>query len=140
MLSDDDLKAYALRLYERRAEGIFIRVADAQIGDWEPLENQCHANVTTWCQKCSHEKPVRGWIYIDFITQPYLGAPPHVQFISHSVIENEEGELFDITPTSVSTPYPFIRAEESEAEFEKFVEALNAGGVKNLFYYPCEST
>ena len=52
------------------------------------------------------------------------------------MVENEHGELFDITPSRSSTQYPFIRAEENEADYVKIIEALNARGVEYLYFYP----
>ena len=138
MLSDDELTAYALRLYERRAEGIITRVARAQIGDWVPTEHECHDNVTTWCHHYSDHRPVCGWVYFDFVKVRWPGDAPFVRFNMLSVIETEHGELVDITPSRASTQYPFIRAEESEADYERIIEALKARGVEYLNYYPGE--
>ena len=115
-----DIDAYAARLYERRSEGIITGVAQASIGDWTPSGHDCHANVTDWCEHHPGHIPVRGWLYFNFDN-----LLPIVRFNAHSVIENEKGELFDITPSKASQRYPFIRAEESEEEFAFLVEELN---------------
>ena len=120
ILDNFDIEAYAARLYERRSEGIITGVAEASNDDWTPSKNECHANVTDWCEHYLGHKPVRGWLYFDFDN-----LLPIVRFNAHSVIENENGELFDITPSKASQRYPFIRAEESEEEFAFLVEELN---------------
>ncbi len=48
---------------------------------------------------------------------------PIVLFNAHSVVRNERGELWDITPTKATSPYPFLIAEESEEEYAKFIKA-----------------
>ena len=120
ILDNFDIDAYAARLYERRSEGVITGVAQASIEDWTPSGHDCHANVTDWCEHYLGHKPVRGWLYFDFSKPMSV-----VRFYAHSVIENEKGELFDITPSKASQQYPFIRADESEEEFAYLVEELN---------------
>jgi hypothetical protein len=90
---------------------------EVTIGDWRPEPKACHANVTTVCQSQPDYKPVRGWLYFDF-----AGALTHVKFLAHSAVRAPNGELWDITPTSVKTRYPFIAATESEDDYAKLVE------------------
>lgn len=105
------------RLYARRGEAVITKFAKAQIGDWKPNEHECHGNVTTWCEHHGKHKPVRGWLFFD-----YEDILPHVRFTAHSVIEDESGDLVDITPSRASQPYPFIRAEEDDETFASLVE------------------
>ena len=127
MLTDEELAEIARRLYARRTEGVITRLAKAPpIENWRAREHECHWNVTNWCAFHPEHKPVRGWLYFPLL----------VQFNTHSVIENEDGELVDITPTRSSDQYPFIRAEEDEAGYIKIIEALNARGVEYLDYTP----
>jgi len=39
------------------------------------------------------------------------------RFIPHSVVEDEDGVLFDITPSRASRRYPFLRDELTEEEY-----------------------
>ena len=125
MLTDEDLAAYAAQLYRRRAEGVIVRPATVQIGDWTPDEHECHGNVTTLCEVSSNHSPVRGWLYFDF-----GGFLAYVRFNTHSVVIDEHGELLDITPTRASERYPFIRAEEGEKEYANLIEALGRRDLK----------
>ncbi len=117
MNQDTDITAYAKRLYERRTEGIMLKWADASIGEWKPEPKMCHDNVTTFCENNPSFRPIRGWLYIDF-----LGMIGYVNFIAHSAINSPDGELYDITPSNATQQYPFILAEESEAEYAALVE------------------
>ena len=112
-----DTQEIGRRLYARRKEGVVTKIASVEIGDWKPSEHECHGNVTTWCERNPQHKPVRGWLFFDF--DDYF---PHVRFVAHSVIEDENGNLIDITPVISFSRYPFIRAEEDEEMFASLVE------------------
>lgn len=116
---DADLNVYAMKLYERRNEGVILKCAEATIGEWKPQPNRCHENVSTWCEHDNSYQAVRGWFYLD-----QLG-----EFIAHSVVRIPSGELRDITPISASQQYPFIIAEESEAEYEDLIIRRNISRV-----------
>lgn len=115
---DTDLAAYAMKLYTRRNEGMFLKFADVSIGKWKPLPKLCHENVATWCDNDPSYQPVRGWLYMCDIGT----------FLAHSVVRIPNGELRDITPMNASQ-YPFIIAEESEAEYEDLIVRRNISQV-----------
>jgi hypothetical protein len=56
--------------------------------------------------------PVRGWVVFEVYTP--LGL---CRFIPHSVVEDEHGMLFDITPSRASRCYPFLKDEMTEEEY-----------------------
>lgn len=116
-----DITAYAKSLYERRTEGIILKCADVSIGEWNPKLNQCHDNVTIWCEHEPSHQSVRGWLYLDL-----LGI-----FLAHSAICTPNGELYDITPLNATQQYPFIIAKESEAEYAALVEGR---GISKLIH------
>ena len=128
MADEGALARYARRLYERRYNAVIVDRVPATIQNWSPSKNDCHINVTTWCANHQSHKPVRGWMYFDF-----LGLMRYVYFNAHSVIENEHGELADITPLEASQPYPFIRAEEDDAAYRRLIRTHN---LIRLTYYP----
>lgn len=134
MYSNIQLKAYTAELFARRNEGVIVQPAEIQIGDWQPQENECHRNVGTVCANRAEFTPVRGWLFF-----PLTYPAPLVNFVlfnAHSVISNEDGTLFDITPSRASQSYPFIRAKENDGDFLKFVLAIeNYEGVKKLQFY-----
>src|SRR5438552_1049877 len=94
---------YAARLYARRGDAVTIRDVRVQIGDWMPIPQDCHGNVATWIEYDKKSKPVYGWLVADYSG---IGS---VSFFAHSIVENEEGELLDITPNLLPYRYPFIR-------------------------------
>lgn len=107
---DVDLNVYGMKLYARHSEGTLLKCAIATFGEWQPQPNMCHENVTTWCDYDPSYRPVRGWLYMSEIGT----------FLAHSVVRIPNGELRDITPMNASQ-YPFIIAEESEAEYEDLI-------------------
>lgn len=117
--------AYAARLFSRLGEAVMLRRMDINIGDWRPVENECHANVSQVYLHSNSYLLVRGWLYFDF-----GGALDRVQFLAHSAIRAPNGELWDITPSQASQDYPFIAAEEPEEQFAVLVE----GGVIRLWH------
>ena len=114
--------AYTAKLYKRRNEGIKLRRAEMSIGAWKPQQNKCHENVSILCEHNPTYLPVRGWFYFDELAK----------FIPHSVIRRPNGDIRDITPSLVTTQYPFIIAEESEAEYQALIEML---GSNRLYHF-----
>ena len=43
----------------------------------------------------------------------------------HSLVENEHGELVDITPTQASQDYPFVRHVGTDEEFAAMANAVH---------------
>ena len=123
--AERDLTLYAARLYNRRKQAVMLKWAEVTIGDWQPRPHECHGNVTEACICDSRYSPVRGWLYFDFD-----GVLPTVKFVAHSVLRDIDGALYDITPAYASQQYPFIVAEEPEAEYASLVES----GVTELWH------
>ena len=75
-------------LMQRTAEAVTVPKRQVAIGEWQPQENQCHLNATTYCEHETDCQPVRGWLYLSALTL----------FVAHSVVRGPDGSLFDITP------------------------------------------
>lgn len=71
----------------------------------KPRRNKCRENVDSWLEEHPDHEPVRGW----FVTSGFL-------LDQHSVIADQDGVLFDITPLAVPRP-PFLRYWGAEDEF-----------------------
>ena len=117
---------YTAALRERLSEGVDVPPATVSIGDWTPQPNQCHDNVTTWCENNSDYQVVRGWLYMDM-----AGQFNYEVFLAHSVVRDKEGQLWDITPKQALQEYPFIGAAESEEEYATLV----GQGATRLVHY-----
>ena len=117
---------YTSALRQRLREGVVVQPARVSIGDWEPQRNQCHDNVTIWCENKPEFQTVRGWLYMDM-----AGQLPYEVFMAHSVVRDSGGQLWDITPMQALESYPFIPAAEPEDAYAAFIEQ----GATRLVHY-----
>lgn len=117
---------YTSALRQRVDEAVVVASVKVSIGDWEPQLNQCHENVTVWCQNNPNFQVVRGWLYMDM-----AGQLPYEVFLAHSVVRDREGMFWDITPLQALEKYPFIEATESEDSYAALIE----GGAVRLVHH-----
>ena len=130
MANHVDLKAIVKALYARRHAGIVVPYEPCATSGWTPSEGECHLNSVRYAQENRGGKFVRGWLVYDFTLGPLIGRPSCYRFNAHTVLEDANGRLFDITPSRASQAYPFIRHEGPADEFE----ALLGAGVMYLDY------
>jgi hypothetical protein len=121
-----DFKALGQQLFAMRHSAVVIPFAQRSLENWMPREKDCHANCTWWRENNPDCTAVRGWLYFDF-----GGLLNFVRFTAHSVIEQADGVLVDITPSRASQHYPFIRHPGSEDDFS---ELIMVHGAMNLDY------
>lgn len=112
-----DPYAHWQALMQRTAEAVTVPKRSVAIGDWQPQENQCHLNATTYCEHETDCQPVRGWLYFSAWSM----------FVAHSVVRGPDGSLFDITPWVATAHYPFLTDELSEEDFADLVEVQGYG-------------
>lgn len=122
-MANIDVDAYAKSLLARVGEAQVVRRAEVNIGEWKPLANMCHHNVTAWCESNPTYQVVRGWLYFD------LPGLPVARFVAHSVVRAPDGELCDITPSNATRDYPFLEGKLSEEEFAELVEERGYGNL-----------
>ena len=82
----------AADLYKRRALAVSVPFRSISAPGWEPMPNDCHANVNRLCDLALGYKPIRGWLVYD-LTDLRL-----CRFIAHSVVRDSSGNLMDVTP------------------------------------------
>jgi hypothetical protein len=76
-----------------KAEGVKFR--KVSLGEWIPIVGDCHNNVDRWVGEVLGHRAVRGWVsYKECIVNGRLG----LELTAHSVVRDENGGLFDITP------------------------------------------
>jgi hypothetical protein len=114
---------YEADVCRRLSQAEHIPFKQVSIGDWRPQVAHCHVNVDTWVKANGGAVPVRGWVtYASF---GELG----VGLTAHSIVQNPDGELFDITPLEsewVRSGMRFIRhVGDDRAFFEEKERNLN---------------
>jgi hypothetical protein len=108
--------ALAARLYERRNEAVNIQHVRIEGGDRRPDPNECHRNVTLWCNRNPGYTAVRGWLVADYVAIGFY------KFFAHSIIESKTGDLIDITPNPAPWSYPFLKHDLADGDFAEIVE------------------
>lgn len=123
---ESDADQAALR---RIAESVLGRLGDqvrlkrktARIGDWEPKVHECHDNVKYWVERNPEHKHVFGFVLFDL--RALNGC---LRISAHSVVEDENGVLCDITPHDALEDHPFIR---NTGSMDDFIVLANAAHV-----------
>jgi hypothetical protein len=83
---------YEATICKGRDGAALVPFVEVTIGDWTPEIADCHNNVDRYVAARPGCEPIRGWIcYASF-------GPDGEGFTAHSVMRNDRGELFDITP------------------------------------------
>ena len=123
-LSEEEYRQFTRALYDRRHEGVLPRRAKVGIGDWGPAIHECYRNVDIWVHHNPRYRGIDGFIYFD-----WLAVLGFIRFQPHAVIENENGELVDITPHGAEGDYPFIRHVGTREEYDAFCERTPLIGV-----------
>jgi hypothetical protein len=71
------------------------------LGAPNPVIAKCHENVNAWVQATPEHSPVRGWVcYRECVVGVTLG----IELTAHSVVRDQNGDLFDITPLADERP------------------------------------
>ena len=112
-----NLQKLGNELFNSINRSVIVPYVERALLDWSPAYNECHGNVDYWVLNNQNCKAVRGWLLFDM--RPILAF---VRFTAHSVIEDQDGTLADITPSRASRQYPFVRHPDDIADFEESVE------------------
>lgn len=116
----DYLKDRARRLYERRHLAGMVPHEDRSNDQFHPEAGACHTNVDQWCRLNPTHKPVRGWLVFDH------SAVGRFLFVAHSVVEDEKGNRFDVTPQRPIGQYGFLQDEAFDEEYMLLIQPTSA--------------
>jgi len=128
-----NIKWLAERLWKARSSAAIVPRRKVMIPGHELALNQCHANVTAWVNSYPSHKALRGWLVFDLeVASLFTGEPPHFDLLAHSIVANEAGEMFDITPVydDGAGTYPFLPHPGELDEFERFVGGCNLARIR----------
>jgi hypothetical protein len=85
-------------------EAVVVPYREVGEGDWTPEVNKCHHNVKAWTDRNPHHVQVLGWLVVTRLGDDVI------RFVAHSVVEDETGNKFDITPLQSTELRPFLEA------------------------------
>ena len=122
----DFLKDLARRLYERRHLALTVPHEHRSNDQFRPEPRACHANADMWCKLNPSHRPVRGWLVFD------LSAVGRFHFVAHSVVEDEKGNRFDVTPQRPIARCIFL---EDEAVDEEYMLLITSRRLVNIDHY-----
>ena len=97
---------YEAAICERLPNAGVLPFKKVSVGNWEPVRNECHKNVDRWIAATPTHKAVRGWVTYK---QCLVGDTLGLELTAHSVVRNEAGEFFDITPLHDERQRPSMR-------------------------------
>lgn len=113
-----ELLFLARQLYARRHLGIVVpyKMVDSRYREFD-----CHQNAGIWARDNPGLKVIHGWMVFDH-EKTSNGLVPLVNFNPHSIIEVDDGERYDVTPSRASQRYPFLDHEGHAADFIRIVQ------------------
>ena len=114
-----ELINYAQYLFNNLFKSRIVKRVDINDARWIPKARDCHNNAISYCELHPDSKPVHGWLYFD------LSPIGHVRFIAHSVVQQPNGELYDITPAEIKSEYPFIESNLDDESYSNVLDLLN---------------
>lgn len=127
----DVLRNYGSYLFNRLSESEHLKFKVVNLNGNQPLPNNCHENARVFVKLNPNYKIVYGWICVDGGL-----ASPNVDFIAHSVIQDINGNLFEITPMHSIIPRPFLSADLNDIDFADIVNKLESlYGKATLVHY-----
>lgn len=100
---------YVVGICARLDQAEYIPFKQVSIGAWEPESGKCHENVDTWVSSNPRCLAVRGWLI-------YESLGKAVALTAHSVVQEPDGGVYDITP--MEDRFRFVRHLEDESTFQ----------------------
>ena len=94
-MRNDERPQYEAAICQHLPSARVVEFRKLSMGDWVPLVSECHKNVDKWVQEHPSHRAVKGWVAYK---QCVLGENLGWELAAHSVVCDENGDLFDITP------------------------------------------
>ena len=116
---NNELIDYAQYLFDNASKSRVVKRIEISDARWTPKVRDCHNNAINYCELHPDCKPIHGWIYFD------LSPIGYVRFMAHSVVQQPNGQLCDITPAGINNEYPFIESYLEDTSYSNVLEQLN---------------
>jgi hypothetical protein len=110
-------------------------LTEAKVYPFEPLfpdakPHECHRNVHAFVASNDGYRAVGGWLFFDYRNAFLLGIVPTIRFTAHSLVQDENGLMLDITPSQASQRYPFIEHPFGHDDFVQLVDGRQLSHVE----------
>ncbi len=86
---------YEAAICKQLADAKGVPFREVELDEWRPTASKCHENVDRWVGAMREHRAVRGWVVLKECT---IGSSFGLELTAHSVVCDEKGSLFDITP------------------------------------------
>ncbi len=130
-LTLDALRKYSSYLFSRINESGSLTFKQVEIDGQLSLARNCHENTRGFLKSNSSHKIIYGWIF-----EKSESKLEHIEFFAHSVIQDPDGYLFDITPIQSNKPVMFLAANLNDNDFADIVNELEKlAGTATLIYH-----
>lgn len=97
---------YEAAMCQKLSSAGVVPFKKVSVGDWVPVESDCHKNVDRWVEAMPDHRAERGWVVYK---QCLVGDTLGLELTAHSVVRGEADELFDITPLHDERQRPSMR-------------------------------
>jgi hypothetical protein len=108
----DPATRLAVGVIRRALAGECVELREKILTHYDPTPHLCHHNAREWVAVHPEHKHVYGFLVANH------RETDTSMVIAHSVVEDTEGRLCDITPNDAENRYPFVRHIGSDDEFE----------------------
>jgi len=115
---------YEREICMRLSGATLVPFRKVSLREWLPTLSKCHKNVETWVREMCEHSAIRGWV----VCGPCIsGATVGTNLTAHSVVRDEGGLLFDITPIHDERQRMSMRFVPHMGDDRAFQEMENLG-------------
>lgn len=118
-INEKSIEEYKKILKSKLTEAIHLTHKDVLIGNKRPQPKNCHINAQSYSDENHDSECIRGWLVIDGGV-----ASRFIILISHSVIKDSNGVIYEITPVNSLDPRPFLKSYLHEEDYVTLYEHL----------------
>jgi hypothetical protein len=116
-------RQYEWQICARIKASQIIPFRNVSIGDWRPEIAKCHDNVARWIKSNPGHTAIHGWIVNASYGEDRVGVT------AHTVVRDEDGSLFDITPVADERVRPGMAFVLHPGDDTSFYELRTGTGI-----------
>ena len=112
------IEAYKLFIVKLLNYGLIPTSVNVNTNCFIAEYRECHDNTEAYCALNNSCKRIRGWICLSYSGSPYT------TLASHSIIQTEENEFIDITPSLIPNENKFLPSFLSDSDYDNLIMHL----------------